>query len=433
MRALLIIAVFIACVAHIQAEPFGKLVTTDLSPAQKAVNNALASIFAKLAVANSAASFEIEPNKLKTQTSVDFEVGGKKFKCTGKNTFSNGLSWVGEVNGEGGSCAFTMQDGEISGSVNTDAHRYNFRSIGKGKAAGSVLVTLQTLVAGAFKAKEKKKDYAPLTATAKKILEAIKKGVGFVFGSIAKAISGVLKKRPLPTTPKTVRLVMFFGSDAVAFYKTGSRTETQAKALAKAAIRNAVAVINQGYARSKVMVSLLLVASEYIAVSDKGKTSTAILDLIEKGPTGKYKDMWAGVKKHKPDLFGLVTDKDLDACGEARRILAEKAEDAFLVVEPSCMTDNLSLGHELAHLFGCIHDIANDNTANNNHGLQMSSKYRTVMAYPKGSSKRINWFSDPKIKAFGVTTGKTGEAECANQHNEVVLDITKFSDKWKKP
>jgi hypothetical protein len=252
-----------------------------------------------------------------------------------------------------------------------------------------------------------------------------------VFGGIAKAVAGLFKKRPLPTTAQTIKIVMFFGPDAVSFYKTGKRTEAQAKNLAKAAIRNSIAIVNRGYVQSKVMVKLSLVASEYIAVSDKGKTSTAILDLIEKGPTGTYKDLWTAVKKHKPDLFGLVTDTNLDACGEARRILAEKAQDAFLVVEPSCMSDNLSLGHEIAHLFGCIHDIANDGTSNNNHGLQMSSKYRTVMAYPKGDAKRINWFSDPKIKAHGVTTGKTGEAECANQHNEVVLDLIKFSDHWK--
>ena len=90
----------------------------------------------------------------------------------------------------------------------------------------------------------------------------------------------------------------------------------------------------------------------------------------------------------RADVVSLVVT-GYTGCGIAAAIKADQAT-AFNVVSDQCVAGNLSLAHELGHLFGARHDTFVDSTPTpyaHGHGYVTKTKtWRTVMAYPDACS-----------------------------------------------
>lgn len=87
-------------------------------------------------------------------------------------------------------------------------------------------------------------------------------------------------------------------------------------------------------------------------------------------------------------------------CGVADGIRVGSTR-AFCLVANNCMQSYFSFAHELGHLLGADHDVANDVAPPYPyaHGyVEPSNKWRTIMAYPCGSDcERWPFFSNPNV------------------------------------
>ncbi len=113
-----------------------------------------------------------------------------------------------------------------------------------------------------------------------------------------------------------------------------------------------------------------------------------------------------------------------DASGAAIRLaMPEKAAG---LVNIRGANETLRAAHEIGHLFGCRHDIVNDNEGEFEHGHEFRAGggflglfqrvRRTVLAVPAGN-KRILHYSNPRIRFMGKKTGVEDLADNARMIN----------------
>lgn len=115
----------------------------------------------------------------------------------------------------------------------------------------------------------------------------------------------------------------------------------------------------------------------------------------------QMKDVKMERKARSADICVLLVDSN-DAGGMAAAILAE-VKTAFAVVNHDYATWNFAFPHELGHLFGARHDIANDATIDPqypwNHGFlpPRNVNWQTMMADGRGGQLRVPYWSNPYV------------------------------------
>ena len=110
----------------------------------------------------------------------------------------------------------------------------------------------------------------------------------------------------------------------------------------------------------------------------------------------------------------VLMENSTAECGSARAIKA-CFESAFCVVDIDCATGQYTFAHEVSHLLGCRHNIADDPAEDPyiyGHGYRyedyahQDSSYRTIMAYDcESGCTRLQYFSNPTIFYQGRPLG----------------------------
>jgi len=153
-------------------------------------------------------------------------------------------------------------------------------------------------------------------------------------------------------------------------------------------------------------------------------------------------------QKNKADIIFMVTSQTL-RCGASRPGVqpgdagkpVTSVNQAVMYVNNAHLNWDNCFGHEIAHLFGCDHDIGTlggtatqpQNSAKNLGYVYSTTTWRTVMAYPNTGSfdtpAKAPHYSDPNINYLGKPTGNTAVANCAGVIRKNAKAMTQLSSK----
>ena len=155
-------------------------------------------------------------------------------------------------------------------------------------------------------------------------------------------------------------------------------------------------------------------------VNNNSPLSDAVITQLKNPTDGYFDEMFALRRQYAADFCVLIAGIT-DNCGQAGGISADYAS-AFVTVSPNCALTLFTFPHELAHLYGCRHDLANDpnTTIAYAHGYRNTSEnWRTIMAYQPNI--RINYFSNPAVMYTGVNAAGTTMGTAAFENNARVI------------
>jgi Metallo-peptidase family M12 len=193
-------------------------------------------------------------------------------------------------------------------------------------------------------------------------------------------------------------------------------------------IQSAIANENLSYTNSKIQVQAQLQYSYKVDYTESGSFQTDLDKFATKGD-GVMDEVHDKRNQYKADVCVLLIDNQ-SSCGLADNILATDGT-AFAVVNYSCAAANLSLAHEIGHLFGARHNVDADSTVMPfayGHGYCYSGGgWRTVMSYECSSGHiRMPYWSSPTIMFGGVPTGTADKEDNARVLRETASTITSF-------
>ena len=188
----------------------------------------------------------------------------------------------------------------------------------------------------------------------------------------------------------------------------------------KNTILTAVALTNQSFINSQINYRIELVYAGQTNYTESG-FSTDLSNFRTSGD-GYMDEVHALRNKYSADVCVLLIN-DCQYCGLAPGIGVTE-DKAFCVVSTcnDCATSYYSFGHEIGHLVGCDHDPLNETYAipfAYGHGyVHSSSTWRTIMAYPYGSSIRLLYWSNPNIIYNGSPMGTSATHDNTRVWNE---------------
>lgn len=214
-------------------------------------------------------------------------------------------------------------------------------------------------------------------------------------GPVAKAIS-------------TIRIMIAFGKAATA--SVGNEQQ---------AIDLSFAEANQALAATNTDVRFQQAGKIQFYTQAESSNYSTMLSRLTSGSDGYY-DAIAGQRNtNTADMVSYVAPVSAGLCGQAAGIATTNAQ-AYLVLNPTCLSGNYTFVHEAGHVVGARHD--NDPTTSPyayGHGFVMSSiSKRTIMAVNNGPCSacvRIGAFSSPNYSISGVAIGTAA----SNDNNRV--------------
>jgi len=196
----------------------------------------------------------------------------------------------------------------------------------------------------------------------------------------------------------------------------------------KNTILTAVALTNQSFVNSQINYQIELVYAGQTNYTESGYETD--LTRFRTAGDGYMDEVHTLRNKYSADVCVLLSFTT-DACGKAANIGATES-DAFCLVSTNstCATTNYSFGHEIGHLLGCRHDPSTDPSTTPfayGHGyVHSSSTWRTIMAYPYGSSIRLLYWSNPNVYYNGVPMGTVATHNNARVWNECSNTVMAF-------
>lgn len=233
-----------------------------------------------------------------------------------------------------------------------------------------------------FMADESEKGYAEMAQNSQPI------DINKSLGPVAKAIS-------------TIRVMIAFGPAASA--SVGNEQQ---------AIDLSFSEANQALSATNTDVRFQQAGAIQFYNQSESSTYLTMLSRLTDGTDGFY-DAIAGQRiSNTADIVAYVAPVSAGLCGQAAGIATTNAQ-AYLVLNPTCLSGNYTFVHEAGHVVGTRHD--NDPTTSPfsyGHGFVMASiGKRTVMAVNNGPCSacvRIGAFSSPNYTVSGVAIGTAG-------------------------
>ncbi len=191
----------------------------------------------------------------------------------------------------------------------------------------------------------------------------------------------------------------------------------------------AVAETNQGYRNSGINIQMDLVRIGKTKFESTGDFSRD-LESWKITNDGRW-DFWPRERNRvKADVMILITNTD-DSCGIA--YVNASQSYAYGVVAQDCATGNYTFAHEIGHVQGALHDIANDPDTSPRayaHGYQSpDNRWRTIMAYncdDDDGCPRLNYWSNPAKTYQGQAMGNESRANNTRVLNETSSLVSGF-------
>jgi len=315
------------------------------------------------------------------------------------------LVWKGAVPNVPGQATFVVEDGNITGTVDNNGQIYRVEPIGSGVHAVIKLDSSRL-----------PPDHPPSFADKERIAPS---SAPTPSSSPRKKLGGASSRLGDTRAPSTAPTVI----DVLVAY---TRDASGAVANINSLIALAVAEANQSYVNSQIGIRLSLVNTMQVEYSEDGKTFETILGDLVSDP---------GIKMRRDidsaDLVAMIINKS-DFCGLADAIRAT-SDTAYAVIYFDCATGYYSFAHELGHLMGARHDMANDPSKSPfsyGHGYQYLSgatKWRTIMAYDcAGGCVRLQYWSNPLVRHGGVPMGTIASNNNARVLNETASEVASF-------
>jgi len=340
-----------------------------------------------------------------------------------RQTGQGALEFLGTVNGDPlGSAALVMSHGLVAGTVQTNNHAYQIRSVGLGR------YQVQDI------------DRSQLQDEAGPVPEP--------HPLIAKAISEQAVPAVQMDDGSTIDLLVVYTPAARAQASPGN-TADSGPILAE--IDLAVAVTNQAYANSGVIQRVRLVGAQEVSYTEVGgDLSTDLGRLSNKNPlngTAIAPDGFLDNVQTLRDALGadVVSLWVVNGGGTAAglgwlmsSVGAGFESYAYNVVVWDQAASNLTLPHEMGHNMGLRHDVFMDAGTTPfayAHGyVDLTHRFRTVMAYnnqcastaPNTNCTRITGFSSPLFNYDGVPQGTASGADSAHVLNDTRTTVANF-------
>ena len=187
----------------------------------------------------------------------------------------------------------------------------------------------------------------------------------------------------------------------------------------------AVAETNQAYINSGINIHLNLAGSTQIAYSETGKTYETMLSELN-----SLSDVATLRNNVKADVVIMLSTVS-QYCGYGYQYGG--ASYASAVVNYSCATGYYSFAHELGHVQGAAHDVANATYASFSYGYgyqntATSPAWRTIMSYKCATvtCPRLQYFSNPNINYNGLAMGTPTTNNNARVLNETAFKVAGY-------
>jgi hypothetical protein len=330
--------------------------------------------------------------------SIDFELGSDKFTCVQlpKQKDAPKTSWSGKTKDANTQCILSVEQNYLTGSI----------TVGDPKTMEVRRYSLKTLLVDSF-------------VWVRVGINQAKRAAG-ANDHIPRFADSSVEDTDAVQGPTTINVQ--FG------YTANAAKESNGDSAIKSKMTTAIAATNQALSNSKTNVQLKSVGILKVKQNDAAGVPevSPLLNSMITDKTTKWTDLWGAAKSNKADLIALVTARTL-RCGAAKMggagIAVAAAYSVMYVNNVHINWDNC-FGHEIAHMFGCDHDIKTlggtlsdaQKTAKNVGYVHSSGKWRTAMAYPNAGSfdtpAKAPHYSDPSIKYLGQPTGVNYE-NCA--------------------
>ncbi|MCU7526632.1 MAG: T9SS type A sorting domain-containing protein, partial [Ignavibacteria bacterium] len=192
----------------------------------------------------------------------------------------------------------------------------------------------------------------------------------------------------------------------------------------KGLIELAVSEANDSYVNSGIDIHLNLVCTLAVNYSESGNYDTDLNRFKTEGDNF-MDEVHMNRQAYGADICVLILNNDA-YCGLAA-VISANASSAFCAVHYDCATGYYSFAHEIGHLQGARHNLDIDPTLGYNHGyIDLAHNWRTIMAYPAGSTVRIKYWSNPDKYYNGYVMGTTTYENNARTLNESANIISTF-------
>lgn len=253
------------------------------------------------------------------------------------------------------------------------------------------------------------------------------------FGTCGNSATQMLYQAPAPPpvpgspSPVPTKRGMTSLGDLLVVYTPAARTKLGGKEAIEAIIDMAVVEANDYYVQSIIDFELNLVGTFEVSYSEYGIFDNALFEL--QSPTdGIIDEVHVARNSAGADFVSMIIDNP-QYCGLGFVLPSTSANTAwagFNAVHYNCMGSGITLAHELGHNMGADHDLADTPDGGiysysigwhfgNSTNPGYNGTYKTIMAYPPGSTVRR--FSNPDVVYMGEPTGLENVADNARTLN----------------
>jgi hypothetical protein len=197
---------------------------------------------------------------------------------------------------------------------------------------------------------------------------------------------------------------------------TAASASAYGQASLESMIQSAVQSANQAYLNSQVGITMNLVGTQQVAITESGAAETTLSKLQSDAAVRTLRDQL------NADLVLLVS-QDSNWCGYANLMTSNStsfAGSAYGVVYSACLS-NQSLAHEAGHLQGLDHDRANSaggGVYGYSYGFRRcvsdGTGFRDIMSYSCSGAPRVLLFSNPNVTYNGYAAGIAYESDPSN-------------------
>ena len=192
---------------------------------------------------------------------------------------------------------------------------------------------------------------------------------------------------------------------------TAAAAAANGQANLESMIQNAVQSANQAYLNSQVAITMNLVGTQQVSVTEGSSMSATKSALQSDSAVANLRNQLGA------DVVMLVSQNS-DYCGLANVMLSNStsfASSAYGVVYSACLS-NQSLAHEVGHIQGLMHDRANSPASGAypyGFGYRVcvsdGTGFRDVMSYSCSGAPRVLLFSNPNVTYNGHAAGVSYE------------------------